>query len=407
MKILQVNVRYNYGSTGRMTADIHKALLKSGNQSVVLYGRKDSYEDENVHKVCREFYSKLNNLRSRFDGMMYGGCFLSTSKIISMIKKEKPDIVHLQCINGYFVNIYGLVNWLKNNNIKTVLTLHAEFMYTANCAHAFECEKWMSGCVDCSRYKKETKSMFWDRTAASFAKMNNAFDGFNDDLTVVSVSPWLYDRAVKSKILGDKKHAVIYNGIDTAVFRFRDADMLREQLGIKNEKMVFHATAMFSDKEGHLKGGKYIIELAKKMKDKPVKFVVAGKTDLSAEQLPPNIILVGNITDSSRLARYYSAADLTVMVSRREAFSMICAESLCCGTQVAGFEAGAPELISLPEYSRFVPQGDLPELEKAVCDIIYKNVDKKLISQLAAERYSNKRMVSEYMKVYQELIYEN
>ena len=126
MKILQVNCVYNNGSTGKIMHDVHMELVSAGHKSVVCYGRGADTSDENVIKLCSELYAKANNLLSRITGILYGGCLLSTSRLISLIKREKPDVVHLHCINGFFVNIYKLVSWLKNNKIKTVVTLHAE-----------------------------------------------------------------------------------------------------------------------------------------------------------------------------------------------------------------------------------------------------------------------------------------
>ena len=131
MKVLQVNCVYNTGSTGKIMYDIHTELLNNGHESVICYGRGAKTHDANVYKTCGELYSKFNNLLSRFTGIMYGGCFFSTNKLISVIKKEKPDIVHIHCINNHFVNIYRLVTFLKKSGIKTVLTLHAEFMHIA------------------------------------------------------------------------------------------------------------------------------------------------------------------------------------------------------------------------------------------------------------------------------------
>ena len=48
--------------------------------------------------------------------------------------------------------------------------------------------------------------------------MKNAFDGFDDDLIVTSVSPWLMERAKQSPILEGKKHCVVFNGLDTNIF---------------------------------------------------------------------------------------------------------------------------------------------------------------------------------------------
>lgn len=180
--------------------------------------------------------------------------------MISIIKKEKPDIVHLQCINGYFVNIYRLVNWLKNNHIKTVLTLHAEFMYTGGCGHSIDCNQWSTrnGCghSQCPRWRSETKSLFFDRTGTMWKKMKKAFEGF-EELSVVSVSPWLMDRAKRSSILGEFEHSVIYNGVDTSVFHPYDTAKMRYEFG--NKKIVFHATPSFSSQPNRIKGGWYVL----------------------------------------------------------------------------------------------------------------------------------------------------
>ena len=142
MKILQVNCVYKKGSTGKMVADIHKGLLERGYESIVCYGRGQKEYSKNVYKTCGEIYSKFQNFISRFTGIMYGGCYFSTKKLISIIKNEKPNVVNLHCLNGYFVNVYKIIKWLNKNKINTVLTLHAEFMHTANCGHAFSCEKF-------------------------------------------------------------------------------------------------------------------------------------------------------------------------------------------------------------------------------------------------------------------------
>ena len=96
MKVLQVNNVYKKGSTGKITFDIHKGLLNKGVESIVCYGRGKVVNEKGIYKTCPEWYAKLNNLITRFTGVMYGGCFFSTNKLIRVIKKEKPDIVHIQ-----------------------------------------------------------------------------------------------------------------------------------------------------------------------------------------------------------------------------------------------------------------------------------------------------------------------
>ena len=398
MKILQVNCVYKKGSTGKIVHDIHTELQKQGIESVVCYGRGETVREPNVYKTCGELYSKANNLWSRMTGLMYGGCFFSTNKLITVIKKEKPDVVHLHCINGYFVNIYRLIWWLKQNRIKTVVTLHAEFLYTANCGHAMDCTKWMTGCGHCPRLKKETKSWFLDGTARSWKRMYRAFQGFEENCVIASVSPWLVERAKMSPILKDFRHETVLNGLNTAaVFFPRDGKHIRQQLGLQGKKMVLHVTAAFSLDPYHHKGGWYVAELAKRMPD--VAFVVVGSGNVE-QALPENVIYVGRVDDQHVLAEYYSAADVTIVTSKKETFGMVVAESLCCGTPVVGFKAGAPELIALPEYSEFVDHGDLDQLEAALQKRLESQSDVPV--DIAAYTYSRETMTKRYLETYKE-----
>ncbi len=398
MKIMQINCVYNKGSTGKIMCDIHSYLISKGIDSVICYGRGKETTDPNVYKTCGEAYSKLNNLLSRFTGLMYGGCLLSTKKLISVIKREKPDIIHVHCINGYFVNVYDLIDWLKKSDIPTVITLHAEFMHTANCAHAYDCEGWKTGCGNCPRFKIETKSLFLDNTALSWKKMKAAFEGFSN-LVVVSVSPWLRDRAQQSPILGEFEHRVVLNGLNTDVFKVGSRNIYREKHGITNEKIVFHATPQFDDNPEGLKGGYHIIKLAEKMKNENVKIFVAGNYPQNIK-VPENIVLLGIVADQATLADYYTSADVTVLTSKRETFSMVVAESLCCGTPVAGFCAGAPEQITISEFSRFSEYGNVDLLKENVLALLNRDFDKTEIRNVAKNKYDKEKMITEYMKIY-------
>ena len=398
MKVLQVNCVYKKGSTGKIVADIHEHLIQQGVESVVCYGRGKKVKEKNVYKTCSEFYAKFNNLFSRISGMPYGGCYFSTQKLIRIIKKERPDVVHLHCINGYFVNIYKLVTFLKKSGIKTVLTLHAEFMHTANCGHAYDCNEWKTGCKNCPRWREENKSLFFNRTHASWMKMKKAFDGFNN-LTVVSVSSWLMDRAKQSPILEDKRHEVILNGVDTEVFKcYEDKGCLKEFVS-EGEKIVFHVTPSFSDDVNHNKGGYYVIKLAEMLEEKKIKFIVAGNYQHGIKA-PNNIVFLGQIKDQTQLAKYYSVADVTLLTSKRETFSMVCAESLCCGTSVVGFNAGAPEQVAIREFSRFVEYGDINALRDELLSVLDVNSDKQAISACARNKYADNIMIEKFVSIY-------
>lgn len=390
-KIIQINCVYPSGSTGRLVDEIHRDLLRRGIDARVIYGRGPGRKGPGILRLCPEVYGKVNALLARIRGIPCGGCLLSTWRLIGILKREAPDVVHLHCINGNFVNLPHQISWLKKHRIPTVLTLHAEFWYTGGCGHALDCGGWRTGCGHCPRLRQETGSLFFDGTSVSYRRMKTAFRGFEQDLTVVSVSDWLRRRAEGSPILKDMSHETIQNGVDLRVFFYRPG---RKAAG---GRVIFHATPLFSDDPVHLKGGWYVLELARRIPD--AAFLVAGKSNVRGE-VPPNVTLLGEIRDPAKLAEHYSGADLTLLTSKRETFSMVCAESLCCGTPVVGFRAGAPEEICLPAYSAFVPPGDLDALEAQVRCWLERSWDKASVSRAAAQRYCTEKMLDAYWELY-------
>ncbi len=405
MKVLQINVTFPQGSTGKIVYDLHVQLQSNGIESYVIHGRGDSKE-KNCERLCSLLYCRVQKLKSIIFGTMYGGCFLSTNKIIKRIKKIKPDVVHLHCINGNFVNVYRLINWLKINNIKTVITLHAEFLYTANCGHAFECDKWKTGCGRCPSLKQQTGALFFDRTAKSWQLMFNSFKGFDKNLIIASVSGWLMNRAKESPIMCDKKHVVVNNGLNDEIFHYRNMESKKREMGLTNKKIIFHVTPSFSTEPSNIKGGQDIIKLAKLLNDKKDIVILVAGPNYCKEKLPSNIISLGRITNQIELAELYSMADLTIIVSKRETFSMVTIESLSCGTPIVGYKAGGPESIALEKYSQFTNNGDYMAMAKVCCELLKNSFDKEKISIESLKRYSKEYMAEKYLELYRELLKE-
>ena len=394
---MQVNCVYRKGSTGKIVYDIHTELQKQGIESVVCYGRGARIREPHVYKTCPEWYSKLNNLWSRLTGLMYGGCFFSTSKLIRIIKKEKPDVVHLHCINGYFVNIYRLVTWLKKNGVKTVLTLHAEFMHTANCGHALDCDKWKTGCGKCPRNRAETKSLVFDRTHTSWMKMKKAFEGF-EDLTVISVSDWVASRAMQSPILSGRCIRTIHNGIFTGNFNGeRNPTLeaaLKEKYGIPgNKKIVLHVTPSFLNP---IKGGENFLKLSEQLPEEYVAVVVGGGATTTEK-----LIAIPFVSDQREMAAFYQMASVFVITSRCDNYPTVCLEANCCGTPVVGFDVGGIRETIATGMGQVVPSGDIGALlrgiiewEKVKDDIPVEAVRQSMI-------YNGvERMCKEYIAMY-------
>ena len=402
-KIMQINCACT-GSTGKIIGDIADYIATKGyetslcapcapgnNPNIKYYRTSLPYE--------QGIYRRLN----RFYGYQYGFAPLSTMRILRRIKTEKPDLLHIHCVNGFMVNVYSLFRFIKKHKIPVVITNHAEFFYTGNCPLSYECEKWKSGCGQCQRVCEATGGARRDTTAKAWEKMREAFSGMKN-VIMVSVSPWVGERASCAPMLQGIPQQVVKNGVNTQVFTYRDTKLLRGKYGLsKQTKVIFHPTASFTASDNDRKGGRYVLELAKQFQGQDVLFVVAGRHSKDL-QCPDNVKLLGVVSDQRMLAEYYALADVTVVAGKQETFNMPVAESLCCGTPVVGFLAGGPESIALKHYSCFSEQGNLELLATNLQDMLLEQRDKQAISELAKKQYAAEIMSENYLSIYNHLL---
>lgn len=403
MKVLLVNVNAVSGSTGKIVTDTKNVLEAQGHDCLIAYGANETVNDKNYFRICPEIERKFNSALSRLSGIYYG-CFTAFSfeRLKRLIRTYQPDIVHLHCANGYIIDLFKTLKFLAENKIKTVVTNHAEFYYTGGCGHAFDCEKWMTGCSECQEPKYGRRFPI-DNASYVWRNFKSVFEKFQpENLIVTSVSPWVTERAKKSPYLSKFRHRTVLNGLNTEVFHHVLNKKLQEKLPC-NRPIILHVTPNFSISPLSIKGGRYVIELARIMPD--CTFVVAAtNSSVPTEALPDNMILWGRAKNQQELAQLYSLADVTVIASKRETFNMTVAESLCCGTPVVGFKAGGPESIALPQYSSFVDYGDVWKLSEKLKLFLEIKTNKVEVSESAIKQYSSNRMTSDYLSVYTELL---
>ncbi|MDR0606675.1 MAG: glycosyltransferase [Bacteroidales bacterium] len=399
MKVLLINSVCKTGSTGKIVYDLYTELNKNDHEAAICYGRGQKVKEHNIYKFSSNWEVYLHVLLTKITGLTGCYSYFATRKLIKFIEKFQPDVIHLHSIIGYFVNDVFLLKYLKNSGVKIICTLHSEEFYTGKCGYTYECNKWLKECGNCPQRKVYPESLFFDFTNLMFCRKKKVMSNFNN-IILTTPSKWLVDR-VKLSFLKNKNIKIIHNGIDLTDFHIYNANELRKNLKIyESEKILLHVTPYNLLNER--KGGKYIIELARKLEGKNIKIVVVGeKTDI--DDLPENIIQVGKVYDKCLLAKYYSMADLMVITSKKETFSMVCAESLACGIPVIGFEAGAPSEVAPNGYGVFVKYGDVELLRKKILDYFSGSIklkSKKECENFAKEEYSRKKMFYRYLSLY-------
>lgn len=400
-KVLLVNCVFGEGSTGKIIQDLYNGLNALGWDCYVCFARGHVQKDEHVIKLASETIFKIQALFSRLTGLSYACSPISTKRLKNIIEKIKPDVVNLHCVNANTIDVVDTLKYLKVNNIPTVVTCHAEFLYTGGCGHSLTCKQWLDGCKKCPQFRHFNSqlpiSWFFDTTSLFWKGLKSAYANFTK-LRVTTVSPWVKSRAIQSPFFDKKNISVTTNGVDTTVFYPRKCEYLRKKLNIKHDARIYlHPTPNFLSP---LKGGQYILNFAKRISktDGTAKVIIIGFNG-STEPLPDNVIAISHTSNQDELAAYYSLADVTLLASERETFSMVTAESLCCGTPVVGFKAGGPESICTYGYASFVDYGDMDSFTDAAMTISKTDG----ISGVYSAIFSKEQMVRNYIKVYNEI----
>jgi len=398
MKILLINVVFGYGSTGVIVENLAKEYTKQGNEVFIIQGRGKNKKKEGfkVFKPTSELESKTHHFFSIFNGNIYGGMSFSTRKIVRTIKRIQPDLVHLHCLNGYFVNIYKLLAFLKNNGFRTILTNHADFMFTANCGYTLNCNNWMNNeCSNCARVREFAGRFAINRTHKNYLKLKKVVNGF-DTLKLTCVSPWLTSRIKKSPLYYGREIKTILNPV-VCNSDYADNPYLNYLERYGKKRVALFVCNQINNPE---KGFSWFKKIAYEMSDSDYLFVLIGN-NASDNIQSPNIISLGQI-DNSSLSKFYYHADVTLLFSMRETFSMITAESLCYGTQVAGFKSGGPESISIDKASYFVDYGNIQSLIYVLNEKIYKldlETKNKIIS-IARQKYDLENIGEQYLNLW-------
>lgn len=352
-RILLIDVNCKQSSTGKIVYDLYQGINDDRRQAAICFGRGPAVKEERVFKFGIDIETIVHAGLARLTG--YNGCFspFSTRRLIKYIEAFNPDLIHIHELHAYFVNIKPLIKYIKSKGIPVVWTFHCEYMYTGKCGHAYNCLKFMNTCGNCPAVKDYPKSLLSDRTMQMLNMKRELLEKW--DFTIVTPSKWLADR-VKLSFLKDKRICVIHNGVDTNIFYHRNAEYLREELGLSaSQKVVLFVAPNVMDER---KGGKWVLEIAKDLKNNNnIVFILAGSCS-SNLAFPDNVRYVGSITDKDKLATFYSLADVFLLCSERETYSMTCAEALCCGTPVVGYKSGAPETVFMEPYATFVEYGD-------------------------------------------------
>lgn len=312
--------------------NIHKELLKEGYESYVVWGRGRQPENDNEIYMNDKLGVYFHALYSRLTGKTGFASKRATKKLLKKLDIIKPDIVHLHNVHGYYINIELLFNYLKENNIKVIWTLHDCWSFTGQCAFFdfAKCNKWKMQCKNCPQLNQYPKS-FVDNSKWNYQKKKELFTNLN--LTIVTPSKWLAN-LVKESYLKDYPVEVINNGIDLNIFKPTPSNF-REKYNLKDKKIILGVANVWDRR----KGLNDFIELSKVLDDN-YHIVLVGLNKKQLKNLPKNIIGIERTESQKELVEIYTAADVFFNPTYEDNYPTVNLEALACETPVITYDTG-------------------------------------------------------------------
>lgn len=336
MKVLMINVVCGIRSTGRICTDLATALEAQGHEVKIAYGREDVPEkfQKFAIRIGSELDVKLHGVKARlFDDAGFGSKAV-TERFIKWIEEFDPDVIHLHNIHGYYINVDMLFNYLKKCKKKIIWTLHDCWSFTGHCVY-FDyagCDKWKTGCHHCVQKKEYPSCIGIDKSKSHYKLKKQLFTNI-PNLTLVTPSNWLAG-LVRESFMGEYPVKVIYNGIDTCVFKPTESN-LREKYKLGNKKVILGVAAIWDRR----KGLDAFIELSKILPS-DYQIVLVGLSEEQIKTIPDNIIGISATNNVQELASLYTLAYAFVNPTLEDNYPTTNIEAIACGTPVITYATG-------------------------------------------------------------------
>ena len=399
--VLFINTLPTGGGAAAVMQQLRNMMTKRGLQTPLLTGNPRASEDRALQR--QSFGGLLSWCRWR--GLL--DYHVQKSHALA----EHPyfrtaDLMHLHNLHGDYFNLWSLP--LLTAQKPTVWTLHDMWALTGHCAHSLECERWLpqTACGTCPRLDLYPR-LFRDSTKQLWKDKQTLYA--HSYLYLVTPSVWL-QRLIEKSLLRNHSVVCIPNGIDTNIYKPLNKIEARRRLCLPQDALIIGGCA-----DGGLanpwKGGKYIVRAALELKAifPNLIFLNIGIKHIPTELQVDWVHHIAYVQDNQKLATIYAALDLLLYPTLADTQALVCVESLCCGTPIAGFATGGiPETVRHGRDGLLAPTHDAEEfIQNAVQILRDDNLRRRMGQEGAAKARQCYRLdlfAQRYTKVYEETL---
>lgn len=204
---------------------------------------------------------------------------------------------------------------------------------------------------------------------------------------------------------------VIYNFVDTRLYKRNPDEDLRAKLAPRGEKIILHVSNFRPVKRvpDLLRA---FANLSKEKNDCLLLLVGEGVERVKAETMADElgirerVMFLGTWID---LVPLFSVADLFVLPSEKESFGLAALEAMACGVPVVATKTGGlPEIVEHGKTGFLVPVGDVRELTSAIWCLLSDEVlhqEMAANSRKKAENFSVEKIIPLYEAVYYRVLH--
>ena len=402
LSITHINTHDKAGGAAKVAWRLMEAQRAEGHNANMLVGAKMSNSpysysfsleiDQSVHAHCQQ----KGQLFYEYQG---------SHKLINHPLVRSADVLHLHNLHGGYFNPFSIsaLSHLK----PVVWTLHDMQSFTGHCAHSFDCDKWMVTCGECP-YLDTEPALPVDTTTQLFQDKKLVYE--HSCLWVVTPSQWLKNKVERS-ILRNQPVELIYNGIDTNIFRPYNKKEARKKFHIPEDVLVIGAVGHGGTLENQWKGGKYT--------QAALEIVVARFPDCiflnigaNSETRDPRILNVPHISSESELAQAYSTLDIFLYTSIADNCPLVVLEALSCGVPIVTFDTGGiPELVRDGvdgQVSQYKNEREIVKsLEKLATDAGLRAAYSQHAREIAMAKFDHKIVFEQYGRLYERCVKEH
>ena len=394
MKILHVNYYDTRGGAAKATYRLHRGLLDSGCESIMLVAEKKMNDDsvipgfsaQQLHRLhikqkIEAALTRLPRIRHNFPHSLN----VFDSGLVEKINFIKPDIVNLHWINGCMLSIKEL----EKIEAPIVWTLHDAWPYCgAEHHHVHEDTRYKDGYDRSSKFN--INRYIWQQKFEHWSDLN---------FHIVTPSSWLEKEATESRIMSSKAVHLIHNGLDANVFSPSGSKK-------KIDKKVIAFGAF--DVNDWNKGGTELREALEIFRDKyksefELLLIGNGKFDSQFK-----VKSTGFINSDVALAEAYSCADVFVLASKYDNLPNMLVEASACGVPLVGFKTGGiPDIIKNKHNGYLAKVFDCEDFARGLNYVLDDKNNTQLgenARKFALEKFNIQNVSKQYISLYQQIL---